>query len=360
MFKILNKQLAVVSMHSAVEGSAPSMGAVAWLQVQQRIFTEWRKLEQAKEGTWKNRAYRLAQAVLAREDPQETFLKSLPTETADVEVIYPASCFGGVQEAGLGEKRVRRRLRLLTEEAHQRHRNRMALWVLAMVPQLPLMVTPLPNVTVYYTGYRLYSNYRALQGTKSLERCFSDLSSKQLRALRDDLLRYQARGGELPKQLWPYKLIQQEKEYLDLLSPESLWQRLHPDVPRKQPGEAHGEEPPAIAFTPSVELDRYIRPLERERTPLDDEAVIRVSHTFEVPRLLEHVARARKRAVGSAFPASYASQGSGAPTASSSGSSSSSVGSGGGSGGDRRSISTSASSSSSSSSAAFGRGQFGW
>ena len=51
-----------------------------------------------------------------------------------------------------------------------------------------------------------------LQGTKSLERCFSDLTSKQLRALRDDLLRYQARGGELPKQLWPYKLIQQEKE----------------------------------------------------------------------------------------------------------------------------------------------------
>ena len=44
-------------------------------------------------------------------------------------------------QAGLGEKRVRRRLRLLTEEAHQRHRNRMALWVLAMVPQLPLMVS---------------------------------------------------------------------------------------------------------------------------------------------------------------------------------------------------------------------------
>ena len=26
-----------------------------------------------------------------------------------------------------------------------------------------MQVTPLPNVTVYYTGYRLYSNYRALQ-----------------------------------------------------------------------------------------------------------------------------------------------------------------------------------------------------
>lgn len=29
--------------------------------------------------------------------------------------------------------------------------------------QLPLMATPLPNVTVYYTGYRIYSHYRALQ-----------------------------------------------------------------------------------------------------------------------------------------------------------------------------------------------------
>ena len=32
---------------------------------------------------------RLAQAVLAREDPQETFLKAIPAEPTDVEVIYP-------------------------------------------------------------------------------------------------------------------------------------------------------------------------------------------------------------------------------------------------------------------------------
>jgi hypothetical protein len=25
------------------------------------------------------------------------------------------------------------------------------------------MLTPLPNLTVYYTGYRIYSHYRALQ-----------------------------------------------------------------------------------------------------------------------------------------------------------------------------------------------------
>lgn len=35
-------------------------------------------------------------------------------------------------------------------------------------PQLPLMATPLPNLTVYYTGYRIYSHYRALQVGRAL------------------------------------------------------------------------------------------------------------------------------------------------------------------------------------------------
>ncbi len=44
---------------------------------------------------------RLAQAVLAREDPQEVFLKSIPSDPVDVEVIYPVSTgHGGLQLAG--------------------------------------------------------------------------------------------------------------------------------------------------------------------------------------------------------------------------------------------------------------------
>jgi hypothetical protein len=39
---------------------------------------------------------RLAQAVLAREDPQETFLKSLTSKPAPVEVIYPVRGLGHV------------------------------------------------------------------------------------------------------------------------------------------------------------------------------------------------------------------------------------------------------------------------
>lgn len=266
-------------------------------KAQRRIQLEWQKLEEAKEGTLKNRAYRLAQAILAREDPQEVFLKSIPTEPADVEVIYPSS---------LTEKHVRRRLRVMLSDAHRRHRSRMLWWLLALVPQLPLMATPLPNVTVYYAGYRWYANYRALQGTKSLQQCFSDLDARQLRALRDDLLWYQEKGGELPLGLWPAKLIQKEKRYLDILSPERVWRRIHPDVPRKHPeAEATQPDPPTISFVPSVALSEFVKQLDRDKHPLDDDATMSISQYFGAPKLLEHVARARKRAVGSAFPMHY-------------------------------------------------------
>lgn len=34
---------------------------------------------------------RLAQAVLSREDSQESFFKGIPSEVSDVEIIYPVS-----------------------------------------------------------------------------------------------------------------------------------------------------------------------------------------------------------------------------------------------------------------------------
>lgn len=37
----------------------------------------------------------MAQAVLAREDPRETFLKNLPAKAAPMEVIYPVSWLAG-------------------------------------------------------------------------------------------------------------------------------------------------------------------------------------------------------------------------------------------------------------------------
>jgi hypothetical protein len=49
------------------------------------------------------------------------------------------------------------------------------------------MLTPLPNLTVYYTGYRIYSHFRALQGAKALDHGLAQLNSRQLRELRDQV-----------------------------------------------------------------------------------------------------------------------------------------------------------------------------
>lgn len=54
--------------------------------------------------------------------------------------------------------------------------------------QLPLMLTPLPNLTVYYTGYRLYSHFRALQVWRCaaswlLQCCMDELFDAQLASL---------------------------------------------------------------------------------------------------------------------------------------------------------------------------------
>ena len=43
-----------------------------------------------------------------------------------------------------------------------------------------MQVTPLPNVTVYYTGYRLYSNYRALQVRQKHLYCTNSTSGTSL------------------------------------------------------------------------------------------------------------------------------------------------------------------------------------
>ena len=49
------------------------------------------------------------------------------------------------------------------------------------------MVTPLPNITVYYTGYRIYSHFRALQGCAALESSLALINSRQLRDLREQV-----------------------------------------------------------------------------------------------------------------------------------------------------------------------------
>ena len=236
-----------------------------------------------------------------------------------------------------------------------------------MIPQIPLMVTPLPNITVYYTIYRLYSHLRALQGSKALERGFTALDSQQLRTLRDGLLRYQAATGVVyPESSWPARLIRNEERYLDIFDRLKKLQKRRrleallkgEEVPtatavlearENQQQEdkiktSTGEEPfesdeevekrrslveqdaqpvaeskrsPArmntdthvgstgmqLMFTASAELEEYVQPVSRLNSPLSDDAAMKIGKEFGVVHLLEYVARARRRVVGSMFPA---------------------------------------------------------
>jgi hypothetical protein len=332
---------------------------------QTQLRTEWSKLENARDGSLRNRMYRLAQAVLSREDPQETFLKSVPTDHAEMLILYPVS---------VKERLVRRRLRLLALQGKRRHRRRLFWWSLAMVPQIPLMVTPLPNITVYYTLYRLYSHIRALQGSKSLEKGFTALDSQQLRLLRDELLRFQAshENAEFAPDSWTAKLVRKEKTYLDIFERLRLLQKqrrleamlqgkevpsaaalLNANDTHSGPGvdidrtfDAQGAVIAAqaaeekeienidsaaagtaslpknskaslaasggvevfstgmnIKFYGSAELDDLVKPEERTKFPLSDEATLKIGNFYHIPQMLEYVARARRRVVGSMFPA---------------------------------------------------------
>ena len=47
-------------------------------------------------------------------------------------------------------------------------------------PALPLLqLTPLPNVTLYYTVYRLLSNYQAMAGAQALSDAFRAVDAQQ-------------------------------------------------------------------------------------------------------------------------------------------------------------------------------------
>ncbi|KAK9833474.1 hypothetical protein WJX81_008235 [Elliptochloris bilobata] len=250
-----------------------------------KLLAQWRNLQDAKLGTFKHWLYRLAQGVLSREAPEESFLKGVPSEPDSLELIYPSSF-----EARL----VRRRLRLLLR--HQRGRFRRRLWgySLACIPLLPLLATPVPNLPLYYCGYKAFSASSALAGCTALRNMLSHAETQQLQALRAQLQALQASGVVFPKDSWPARLLRPEPRYREVLENiEARVQRAY-----------RGREPSALIprLTPCAALDELVSPKARLTEPLSDRETLAVAERFGTHGLLEHVARARKRALGSHFP----------------------------------------------------------
>ena len=317
----------------SLELRVEAFGAHLRSSVWSKFMTSWRRLETAPAGSLRNRWYRfVVNVVLKREDPRESFLKSIPLDNGTLDVTYPDH---------LPEKLVRRRLRLLAMQGRARHRRGVMLWSLAFIPQMPLMVTPLPNITVYYTLYRLYSHIRALKGSFMLGHGFHALEAKQLVHLREQLARYDA--DELIPGSWPHKLVTGDRTYREFFrqvfithNKRRLEQRLAAmlhkrsmgvdaaRVEREQGAGADGEmdtsvstylastsdgKPPPghvavldtglhLYFEPSAELRGILLEdaqddVEDMEQTITDQTVAKIGEAFGAPNLLEDVSRAR-------------------------------------------------------------------
>jgi hypothetical protein len=272
----------------------------------QKFAKEWRKLEAAKPGTLKNWAYKLAQRVLSREDPRESFLKSVPTDGGILDIQYPDV---------FPEKLVRRRLRLIARQGRSHHRKGLILWSILLVPQMPLMVTPLPNITVYYTLYRIWSHSRALQGSFVLDHGFCALDAKQLVHFREQLIALQNQGVDFGKDTWTHKLVSGDRTYREffneifiLHNKRRLERRLSRMLQESSSKDIENSEeamqpvetipPPGhfeildtglhLYFAPDSELSKFIKDTE----VTDDGIVSAIAERFSVTNLQENVARA--------------------------------------------------------------------
>ena len=77
----------------------------------------------------------------------------------------------------------RRLLRRLCAKREPEHRRHALLWAAALVPQAPLSILPLPNVTIYFTLWRLYMHASAFVGARALLAALDRLSARQRAAM---------------------------------------------------------------------------------------------------------------------------------------------------------------------------------
>lgn len=138
------------------------LGKIQLLQLAHgRVLAQWESLQKAPKGSLKSWLYRLALKALEQEDVADTFLKKLPSETDHYQFIFPSD---------LNKKLVRRRTRLFLQQQEYHQRCRQILWCSLIVPMVPLLVLPAPNIPMYYAAYKVYSHTAALKGCRQLLR----------------------------------------------------------------------------------------------------------------------------------------------------------------------------------------------
>ncbi|KAG2430989.1 hypothetical protein HYH02_013521 [Chlamydomonas schloesseri] len=281
---------------------------------------QWKALQAAEEGSFRNRLYRLATWVLSQEDPTETFLKSLPRNPPEqLEVIHPAS---------VKERLVRRRLRRMAQAQEALHSRRILGWALATIPQLPLVLTPLPNVTLYYTAYKMVSHYQAVQGCRTLRAAFDRYDREELERARNGKQQQQQQRGQGQGQgrgplgflplpwLWGGGGGGGGRAGAGAGAPAAAGTRGAAASAGGGVGWGMGQGGgggevavvPAPHFSSCRKLDKVVKPLERWETPLDDGRAAQLRDMFAPPAAAAAAAASSKKASSSGCGTSGAKQ----------------------------------------------------
>ena len=162
-------------------------------QAQGKLHAQWASLAAAKPNSFKGVMHRLSQAVLEREDPDAAFLRSLPphsdgkpegdeqqAERQGEAAVAPAPLHFTLHHPSTEPERlVRRRTRLLVRKGRADATRRLWGWGLFSVPLLPVLLTPLPALPLYYSIWKAYTARAALRGSRGLAEALDALAEEQ-------------------------------------------------------------------------------------------------------------------------------------------------------------------------------------
>lgn len=133
-----------------------------------KMEQKWLGLREAPEGSMRNRMHSMGEKLLAQIKPSEAFLKSMPKDSASLEITFPSS---------LNPRLVRRRVRHIAMSGAQVHARYMY-GSFALLPFTILFgIVPVPNAPLFWNLFRAYANWQALQGSRKLLQFVNDDSS---------------------------------------------------------------------------------------------------------------------------------------------------------------------------------------
>lgn len=92
-----------------------------------------------------------------------------------------------------------------------------------LCPTSSLQVSPLPNIPIYYSGWRCWVHYRAWRGAQSLQSLVLNVDRRQLVKLRSKLLELQAAGHHFEEGSWPADLLSRSNRQQPSNSPLFAW-----------------------------------------------------------------------------------------------------------------------------------------